>query len=345
MQAPLPSYEVVIATRNRAAVLGVSLPTLLGQSHAPERLVVVDSSDDPAPVERALSEVSRRFPVPVLMLRSEPGLCLQRNIGVRHVRAPVVFMPDDDSLWHPDAARAICRVYARDREDRVGAVCAAQAAVPPPGALADALAAPYTLRAADRAKNRLQPVRARIEHALFPDPFILHGRERIAALGVPSWLADEDAVPVEWMTGFRMTCRTDLAQRHAFDETLTGYGLFEDVDLSFSVLRTHLVVGANRASVFHYRDPSPRGDHRRLGLQQVINRAYVVGKHASPGSAARRRLLSYGVYKAMHYAAAAWRRPSRRKLAGSLAGIKSVPSMLKSDPSGLREAYRVAFAS
>jgi hypothetical protein len=254
-------------------------------------------------------------------------------------------MPDDDSLWHPGAAQAICRIYGRDREGRVGAVCGAQASVPPPGALADALAAPYSLRHGDRAKNRFQPLRARVEHAVFPDPFILHGRDRLAELGVPEWLEDEDAVPVEWMTGFRMTCRTELARCCGFDESLTGYGLFEDVDFSFSVLRTHLVVGANGARVFHYRDPAPRGDHRRLGLQQVLNRAYIVGKHAAPGSAARRRLLSYGLYKSLHYAVAPWNPIARRKFAGAVSGLGSVQSLAVGEPAGLPERYRRALAS
>lgn len=341
----LPPYEVVVATRNRASVLPISLPTLLGQSHPPDRLIVVDASDDPVPVEKAVASVARRFPVPTLFLHSQRGICLQRNLGLDRVRAPVVFFPDDDSLWHPGSTEAICRVYGRDTEDRIGGVCAAQASTPPPGALDDVLATPYRLRTSDRLKNHLQPLRARIEHACFPDPFILHGRSRISALGVPHWLADEDAVAVEWQTGFRMTFRTDLARRLRFDETLRDYGLFEDVDLSFAVMQSHLIVGANRASVYHYRDPSPRAGHRRMGLQQVLNRAYIVGKHAPAGSSSRRRTLAYGLYKSLHYASAAWRSDARQKLHGALRGVTQTPSLLRAERAQIAQAYRSAITS
>lgn len=339
MNNPLPEYEVVIATRNRAAVLPISIPTILGQSVPPKRLIVVDSSDDHAEVCRQVRRAVERFDVPCLVLQSERGSTRQRNLGLNRVEAPIVFFPDDDSLWLPGSAEAILRVYARDTEGHIGGVAAAQSSEPPVGALADITRTPYQLRWTDRVKNYLSPLRSKVEHAVFPDPFILHGRERIAALGVPAWLADEDAVAVEWMTGFRMTFRTEVARNTRFDETFVNYSVFDDVELCFNVMKRKLIVGANRAKVFHYRDPRARSVAANMGMRQILDRAYVVSKYAPEGSAARRRLRAYSNYKLMQYVVSAAGRRGGARALGAMTGVKHVGELTSAGPQQLKDVY------
>ena len=47
---------MVIATRNRPEALALSIPLILGQSRKPRKLIVIDSSDDHAPVAEAVAE-------------------------------------------------------------------------------------------------------------------------------------------------------------------------------------------------------------------------------------------------------------------------------------------------
>lgn len=339
MNPTLPEYEVVIATRNRASVLPISIPTILGQSVPPSRLIVVDSSDDHAEVCRQVRLTVGRFDVPCLVLHSERGSTRQRNLGLDRVTAPVVFFPDDDSLWLPGSAEAILRVYARDTNHHIGGVAAAQSAQPPQAALDTITQTPYRLRWTDHLKNHLSPLRSRLEHAVFPDPFILHGRQRIGELGVPDWLAEEDAIPVEWMTGFRMTFRTEVARATRFDESFLNYSTFDDVELCFNVMQTHLIVGANRARVFHYRDPRPRSVAANMGRRQILDRAYIVSKYADPRSPARRRLAAYSRYKFAQYAIAALGRGGTARARGALAALNQMPELLACPSAELQSTY------
>jgi glycosyltransferase involved in cell wall biosynthesis len=339
-QLNLPAYEVVIATRNRAGVLSVSIPTLLRQSVSPARVLVVDASDDPKPVRRAIDEINRRYGANVELLTGPRGGPLQRNLGLATVRAPVVFFPDDDSLWHPGSAEAILRVYARDGEKRIGGVCAAQASSAPTGSLDHSAATlPYRMRWPDRIKNCIGPWRAKIEHALVPDPFILHGRREIRRLGVPSWLAEEDAVPVEWMTGFRMTFRTDVVRQVGFERTFENYSVFDDVELCFAVMRTHLLVGANRAAVFHYREPGARSDPALAGVRQILDRAYVLRKHADVRALAG-PLRRFHRLKLLQYMAGATTSAGRGRFAGAWRAVRRQPEMLNSAANRVAETYR-----
>ena len=47
--APL-GFDIVLATRNRPEALALSIPLMLSQSRQPGRLIVIDSSNDHAPV-------------------------------------------------------------------------------------------------------------------------------------------------------------------------------------------------------------------------------------------------------------------------------------------------------
>lgn len=164
------SYDVVIATRNRQAVLQLSVPLMLSQTPLPANFIVVDSSDDHDGVKRALESVFKKTNTSVYLevLRSEAGSSLQRNVGLEFVKSPVVFFPDDDAFWFEGFAKNILRVYALDVREEVGAVCGTGLLTPPPGSVS--LANVYRhLEFRDLLAPYLRRVMSRIED-LFPDP-------------------------------------------------------------------------------------------------------------------------------------------------------------------------------
>jgi glycosyltransferase involved in cell wall biosynthesis len=247
-------FDVVIATRNRADALALSIPLLLGQSRVPRRLIVIDSSDDHAPVAAAVARATAGHPVEVIVEHGPPGAARQRNQGLRHVTADIVFFPDDDSLCHPGTTAAIMEVYERDTEGRVAAVNPADTLEPPPGVLE---AAAYDMTAAH--KRMARTVRARTALGrLMPEvnPRFVIGRILMARAPQLPWLAAIDAVPVEWMTGYRMSFRTAaLKAVGGFEGIFGGYSLFEDTDASWAVTDAGCVVGANRGRIYHHRFP------------------------------------------------------------------------------------------
>lgn|GEM_PF-563790 len=331
-------YDIVIATRNRAAALALSVPLMVRQSRPPSRLIVVDSSDDPAPSRESVERGADGSGVPVEFVAHDPGISAQRNHGMSLARAPIVFHSDDDALWFDGVGEAIMRVYERDTAGLIGAVCGAAASEPPPGVLDNAEDA-YRMSVLDRLRERVATRRAAIESTLFPDPFILHGRERWNKLPAPEWLEEENCVRVEWMTGARMTFRLDAIRGYGFDEALGRYSLFEDTDASFSVMRDHLVVGARNARIYHYRMPGHRGAGRAMGAVQVLNRAYIVCKHAEPGSVARRRIKRYGRYKLLQYFTGGRTGFGHDRVIGARRAVSRLDRIIEASTDRLRDVY------
>jgi hypothetical protein len=247
--------------------------------------------------------------------------------------------PDDDALAFPGAAEAIMRVWERDTEGHVGGVCAAWADVPPPS-VAGQLKTAYKMARRDRVELAISRFRQAAENLVFQDPFIAHGRSRWSVRPEPAWLDEVNAVHVEWMTGLCMSYRTDLIRPLGFDETLERYGLFEDVEASFKISKTHLILGADSARLFHYRMPGRRGRGVEMGATQVLNRTYVTCKHSPPGSRARRLLRRYAGYKLMLYLLGTHGSFGRERVVGAWRAMRCIPKLAASPVDDLPDVYR-----
>lgn len=311
--------DAVIATRNRAEALAVSVPLLLAQSYPLAKLIVIDSSDDHAPVAETLAAATQNWSGEVIVEHSAPGLPRQRNLGLRHVTADIVLFPDDDSLLHPGALEAIMEVYRRDRDGEVVGVAASEAFEPPSGALPEDAWKPSTVH---RREAAWAPLRYRIDRRLqASNPFFVLG----GALQKtpPSWLGAVRAVPVEYMTGFRMSFRTPAIKAIGFDETLTGHALGEDIEASFAVATKGTLVGARNAMIYHHRFPGGRGDGFRQGAVSVLNRTYIVCKHLAQSDLPRSRrarvlslLTQYFRLRGLSYLARSRQKEARAQLRG-----------------------------
>jgi hypothetical protein len=184
--------------------------------------------------------------------------------------------------------------------------------------------------------------RSRVEDRLVPDPGRVLGQCFIASAQLPEWLPAAGVVPVEWMTGFRMTFRTEVARRIGFDENLTRYSLFEDRDASFGAWREGAVVATPDARVFHYRSPERRDSGRRMGATQLLNLAYVIGKHAPIGHASRLSLQRFGRYKCLLYRLASRDEFGRDRLRGAQAALKELPAFVGAQPDIVAQVYHRA---
>lgn len=343
------SFSTVIVTRNRADVLALALPLHIAQSRLPEKLLIVDSSDDPEPNRRYVESLAQSSPFPIVHQLSTPGISFQRNIGTYQIDSDVIFMPDDDSLLHPGAVGEILRLYDLDTDRRIGGVCGLESRTPPPGTLdspasgdrgAAAGQPVYRKRRADRLKSRLTPYVNRFENRHFPDPMKHVARRLQKPLAVPDWLAGEQAVPVEWMPGFRMSFRTDCLQAVGFNELLGRYSLFEDVDAGLGVLGNgRLLVGAHRAHIYHHRSPENRSNGRTMGAIQILNRAYVTCRHGPADAERDRTIRNYSRFRLLQFRVMGSRNSFERdRFEGASAAVDRLPRLL-SGHSDLDAAY------
>jgi glycosyltransferase involved in cell wall biosynthesis len=93
----LPSFDLVVATVDRVDELRTLLESLERQTHAADRVLVVDQNDDDR-----LGDVLAGGELDVLRLRAERGLSRARNVALPHLRAEVVAFPDDDCHYPDD---------------------------------------------------------------------------------------------------------------------------------------------------------------------------------------------------------------------------------------------------
>lgn len=326
-------FDVVIATRNRPEALHLSLPLLIAQSERAQRIVVIDSSDNPDPVQQVIAQQG----VPIAYEHSARGLTHQRNLGLRHVTAPVVFFPDDDSLCHPGTTEAMMRIYSRDPDHRIAGVCAANAPESP------IRTEGYDMQRDHRRAARHMSLRNRVEKRVTDlNPFLALARVLQRPHPVPDWLAQEDAVPVEWMTGFRMSFRTDAIIDDGFEETFRGYGLYEDIDASFKAMRHGLLVGANRARIHHHRFPGGRPDPFNFALMTVLNRAFVMARHSHGHPEARmlrRKTRNYALARMGMLVPKLSSRSARAGFRGTRTALGAIDALFDAPPADLTRTY------
>ncbi|RFA29328.1 hypothetical protein CAI21_09655 [Alkalilimnicola ehrlichii] len=330
----LPHYDAVVATCNRPEALRMSLPLLVSQTKPPQRLIVVDSSDDHQAVCDTVGQAVIGFNGQTEIIRSKRGLTYQRNVGLKHVQEAIVFFPDDDSLFYPDASEHILRAYHADKAETVGGVCAAEA-VSMPGELEES----YALSTSDKIKKKLIGAKRTLESWVAPDPFLTLGQELMRRRAAPAWLEAQNAVLVESMTGFRMTYRTEAIKKAQFPEAFVNYGLFEDTEASFSILQNYHLVGARNAQIYHHRFPGARGSGYYMGLAAALNRTYIIAKHAGPDSAARRDLYKYHRYTLARYVMTATDAFGRDRARGYREALKFTAALLAANEGGLDELY------
>ena len=334
------NYDIVVATRNRLDMLRHSLPLFLGQTVRPQRLVIVDTSDDHAAVAAFCAALDSDTDVSIRVFEGEQrNGAAQRNQGLGHVTAPIVAMPDDDSLWYPDSAAALLDAYALDTAGAVGAINLTDARVSPLATLDTHL----RQTPLSRLKSLIGPTRRMVENRLAPHPFDVFGEDRITALNTPARVDTERLPLVPTIGGYRMSFRTEAIRAEPFNANLgraTGYAQHEDKDVAMRLLAAGwLIAAAPQARVFHNVHPSRRAGGFAYGFCHVYNYAYICKTAFDPAARAWRhldrylwlKLLLYGLRRADEY--------GRSVHEGARAAARAVPALLAAPPDAVHALY------
>lgn len=245
--------SIVLCTKDRADDVRKCLDSLREQTRMPEQLIVVDSGSDEteAHVRRFIEQAPS---VSVEYLRSEPGLTLQRNVGIRAATMDVLHFFDDDCTLEPEYIDEMQKTF-ESSEDIIGA--------------GPRLLLPYTPSPLGRIWRKL---------FFLPDT-AGSGRIQPSGFGTYSWFA-----PIETPHDVEVLCgccafRRSVFDANMFDEHFAGYGYLEDLEFSYRVGRQGRLVCNPRARITHWESPSARTNWRRLAAMQIVNHAYVFRKH------------------------------------------------------------------
>lgn len=316
-----PTYSVVIVTRNRLDALALSLPLILEQTVKPAQVVVIDSSDEPKGIRDIVDACVERYGFHIEYEHtSVPGMTRQRNIGLKRVTEPVVVYPDDDSLFYPDAMEHIMAAYTRDKTKLVAGVCGAEAAQPLE-AWNLTNRSNYSMRRSDKVRRRLLPAIRFFTEKLLRDPLFISIDKSYESLEKPSALLDDNNVSVPYMTGFRMSFRTDAIRQYGFNELLGRYALGEDILASANVLDIGVLIGARQAQIYHHRAPGRRDNGRTMGIILILNRAYILAKRGYFERHSHMRFWAFYMFKLAGFLATASSAHGRAKFRGGVLGF------------------------
>ena len=333
-------YDCVIATKNRLDALRMSIPLILKQDVLPGRLIVVDASDDHDAVKIELGELSKRlgFNSTIVAKSDASNLPRQRNIGLQLVEAPVVMLPDDDSMWYNGFATNVLKIYEADVRRQVGGVSGV--GVP---ALPSELPQPtYKKSTFASTKEALQLYRNNIENRLFPHPFGL--------IAATTWTDKIDVVDnvnsmrIPHITGFRMSFRTEAVRQVGFDETLgyaLGYAYHEDFDMSLRIERLgYALVSAEGAKVCHHSFPGRRGKGYDYGFSVIANTVYICKKTINRDTQIYPFLERYLKYKLSLYGGRFYSKHGRDVFQGAFDAWRNRSTLLNADEASLPDAYK-----
>lgn len=233
-----------------------------------------------------------------------PGASPKRNQGVRHLLAASVpwdalLFLDDDVELEPDYVALLAGHLGAD------ASLAGAAGV----SVGDPEPVPAWLRVHRR---------------------VFVGREdgspRLTSGGINVPIGPEVREPrrADWLFGCAMY-RRSVAQRCAFDESMAGYWLLDDVEYSLQAGRLGGLVVDPAARLVHHEAPGERPDARALARQVVLTRHELLRRHR-PGwrSTLGFWWTSLGEGLLWVLGAAAGRPLMRERLRGGLGGLTEI---------------------
>ena len=294
-----PFYAVLVCTRNRPDDLARSLASIAAQEGPSERLVlVVDASSVDVRVRNA--ETARTTGARHLVYPGRPSLTRQRNFGVDTLpeNVELVHFLDDDVELQPGYFQHLNAVFATPSTGGAGG------RVVEPGRS-------EVGRPVGSAVQRLFLLGSRV-----PGRVLCSGATT-AAQGRPL----TQRTHVAWLGG--CSCyRRALLERHRFDETLEGYALDEDLDLSYRVGQEAALVVDPSAVLIHHASPQNRADVRRFARDTLVHRYWFLEKNLHHPL---RKLAFWWSVLGRVLAAAASRHPDARAvLRGRLEGTWAV---------------------
>jgi glycosyltransferase involved in cell wall biosynthesis len=93
-----PAFSVVIPAYNAARFIPETLDAILGQSHPPRRVIVVDDGSE----DETREIVTRRFPDVDCLTIPNQGTPVARRIGIEHSDTDWIALCDGDDVWTRD---------------------------------------------------------------------------------------------------------------------------------------------------------------------------------------------------------------------------------------------------
>lgn len=251
----LPSCSVVICTLDRAEELWQTVGLLLKQTINPKEIIIVDAGDLGSMQQELKEEIEARE-IEFVYLKDRPSTTRQRNLGAEKASGEVLFFVDDDVDLHPGYLANVLHVYYEDKQRTIGGVTGINADVvlPRHGSILKQL---FLLR------ERRASGRARMKRSNFP-----------ILVTCSPYLEQCDVMP-----STAVSYRSDVFSKYRFDDSLDGYVMAEDLDLSYRVSREYALYSTPDAVFSHRRSTVSRNNSREAERRRIYFTQYFFKKN------------------------------------------------------------------
>jgi GT2 family glycosyltransferase len=245
--------SAVIPTKARPEPLRAALASAAAAASAADEVLVVDGDPERSALP-VVEEIRARHPQARLRhVPSDPGLPLQRNVGIDAAEGEIVAFFDDDVTFPPTLFDGIAAAFAD----------------------------PAVVGVTGRVVENELPRIGSGQHSRLRRLLLGGGRQgTMTSFGSRRPIVDVDEPhDVEFMEGPFMTARRDVAASVRLDETLIGYALGEDDDYSYRVSLRGRVRYVPELAIEHHEIGFKSMDLRRRDRFQIINRTYLFRKN------------------------------------------------------------------
>lgn len=281
-------WTLCVCTLDRADVLATCVRLSLCQTVPPSSVVIVDASDNWEDTRATISSIVGSTPLRYVQAHKR-SLAVQRNQAIELATGSVLFLIDDDSLMYADCAEKVLSVYYADSDHLVSAV-----------GITGVAALPNSDMSAHKRKKKgaiSDHGQSWILRFLFREVLLMTADKHFVPYDAPRDAASLPDLPeavtalatqVNYLSGYCMTVRREVARKEPFDSGLLAYCPGEDLDATYRFSRHGRLVIARDAHLHHFEAASGRLKRKQAITLALTNSAYFLRKNAECLTQAKR---------------------------------------------------------
>jgi len=255
------SCSIIIPTKNRKDDLQETFKSILKQTVSPKEVIVVDDSDND--LTEDLIEKNRkcftRKAIPLIYLQGKTGnksISAARNIGARASSGDIICFIDDDVILDTSFLKETLSVYEY-YENAKGVQG-------------------YIINW--RPRSILSNAISRVCFN-FPREFFEKDKCRAFPFSYP--YPPTKVIECEWLVGVNSSYKREIFKEFEFDESLKGYSMCEDIDLSYRICKkyAHSLYLSPFAKIIHKQSPAARSSARKFMIVLMSYPTYFFYKN------------------------------------------------------------------
>jgi GT2 family glycosyltransferase len=246
--------SIVICTMNRPNELVDCLKSILDQTVKPYEIAIIDCSqnEDTKEIARVYQNT---FTCPIIYVKTKPGLTTQRNIGIKKTSGDIVTFLDDDVILDRNYLSEIEKTFHFSKKI-LGA--GGRIVNNENNSILQKAFKHFFMLTSDYGKN------GKMKRSGFPNFQFNRNKRKISVTQV--------------LSGCNCSYRRSIFEKHIFDEYFNGYGLMEDVEFSYRVSKSGVLIYNPKGKVIHKRVPSGKPNIEKFFEMIARNHLYVFEK-------------------------------------------------------------------